>query len=74
MFNPVRHILSSVERLLKRTGDPAAGNDDAAPAPRQRRTSRPAAGEQTLWCEAGGHNWTRPAQPGRKPKSCPKHA
>jgi hypothetical protein len=29
--------------------------------------------EQSLWCEAGEHAWSRPAQRGRPPKRCPEH-
>lgn len=28
----------------------------------------------TLYCEAGKHEWERPAQRGRKPLNCPEHA
>jgi len=28
---------------------------------------------KTLYCEAGKHEWTRPAQRGRAPISCPEH-
>ena len=28
---------------------------------------------KTLYCEAGKHEWTRPAQRGRAPINCPEH-
>lgn len=28
---------------------------------------------KTLWCEAGQHEWERPAQRGRVPHNCPEH-
>lgn len=28
---------------------------------------------ETLYCEVGHHEWSRPRVQGRKPKSCPKH-
>jgi hypothetical protein len=28
---------------------------------------------RTLWCEAGQHEWQRPAQRGRQPINCPDH-
>ena len=28
---------------------------------------------QRLWCEAGQHDWSRVAVPGRKPSACPDH-
>ena len=28
---------------------------------------------KTLYCEAGDHNWERPAQKGRAPRNCPEH-
>ena len=30
--------------------------------------------EETLWCEAGGHEWLLPRGPGRRPRSCPLHS
>ena len=29
---------------------------------------------ETLWCEAGGHEWTLRRMPGKRPRSCPDHA
>lgn len=30
--------------------------------------------QETLWCEAGAHEWLYPKIPGRRPRSCPAHA
>ena len=52
----------------------AAKAPTRAPEATAATTSTPAAKRQQLWCEPGGHSWSRPAVPGRKPHGCPEHA
>jgi DNA polymerase III subunit epsilon len=65
--------------IARRRRQRLAGAKQRAPKPsvRGRSASSPApaatAVEQTLWCEAGSHEWRRPAQRGRPPKRCPEH-
>jgi hypothetical protein len=41
----------------------------------ERRTWRPRETvEETLWCEAGAHEWVFPRIPGARPRSCPIHS
>lgn len=78
MLSPFRLVLAPLRHLLKRV--PGVTTEESAPTraptsvPRRRTAGAPKAGKQTLWCEPGGHNWTRAAKPGRKPKACSRHA
>ena len=77
MFAPITIVLAALKRLFTRPGTtttPVASPPRAAPARAARTRAGTAAGAQTLWCEPGAHNWTRPAKPGRKPKACARHA
>lgn len=75
--SPAPAVLSAVG-ARRRERAAAKASKKVPPAP-----SRPAptvvVGEASvvmheLWCETGGHLWTRPAQRGRPPKRCPEHA
>jgi DNA polymerase-3 subunit epsilon len=50
----------------------AIGVDRAARAT-EREAKSASVTDQVFWCEAGGHEWTRPARRGRPPKHCPEH-
>lgn len=39
-----------------------------------RGSGPPQADGSSLWCEPGGHAWTRPSWKGRPPRACPEHA
>jgi len=40
----------------------------------RRAAHRREAPDETLWCEAGSHEWVLPRIPGRRPRSCPLHS
>lgn len=42
--------------------------------PKRKPAIKSKGGKVKLWCEEGEHYWHRPAQRGRKPTNCPKHA
>jgi DNA polymerase III subunit epsilon len=65
-----RKRAETVNRARERARERAAAK---RPAPTATGTGESAPLEQRLWCEAGLHEWTRPALRGRPPKSCPEH-
>lgn len=50
----------------------AAAAEKARARNRERRSSATPV-TQSLWCRAGGHEWTRNGQRGRPPANCPAH-
>jgi DNA polymerase-3 subunit epsilon len=77
--SPVATVLQQVGARRRARAQPTSGPRKArAAGPNPARASGHAEslqslGDQVLWCEAGTHEWSRPAQRGRPPKHCPEH-
>jgi DNA polymerase III subunit epsilon len=78
--SPVAAVLNQVGAQRRARVRPSPGAPLASAEGRSRpepaNASRLLTGtmdEQVLWCEAGGHEWTRPAPRGRPPKCCVEH-
>lgn len=74
VLRPVVAVLSAVGRLVRMSEARPAAAAPGPPVLTSRRRTAAGDATQVLVCEPGGHQWQRPAKPGRKPRACPEHA